>query len=182
MRKLILFILIAVLVSAGNIFPAAARQTAVIQLNEVLATEDGFLSFQVPSDWYLTVSSEESQTLLLAASDAERASNWQGAGSIIFHAYLDSGDSVQVDALVNKTLKDHALTGITLESESIDIMGLPATRYTGENNSLKTLLIIAEIPESNQHLRFVATADSAQWDDDFVSAVVNTLTVLPQQA
>jgi peroxiredoxin len=180
MRKLIAGIILVGVVAA--IPSVTAQQENIASLDGIFATEDGTAALRVPSDWYLSANEDENQSVLIAAPNAERAAAWQSPGPVIVHLYTNRAPDANPQALLSKTLKDHALEGITLTESEISIMGISGRRYEGQSDELRTDISILNIPESDLWLRFVATASVDEWDSGFVESLRQTIAILPQTA
>jgi len=173
MRKLATGIFI--LLFSGGLLASQAQET---RGTERLTSDDGLVSFSVPAAWYLTTSIEEDATTLIAAPNAERAANWQGAGAMIFYVYQDR--LADGDGLLAKTRKDHALDGLALNETALAVAGLPAHRYSGQADELRAEVIMIPLPENQTWLRLVATASPSAWDEALFLNVLDSLVVLPQ--
>lgn len=163
--------------------PSVAAQPENIQaLDEIFVTEDGMAAMRVPSGWYLSANEDDNQSVLIAAPEAERATAWQGPGAMIVHLYTDRAPEADSQTLLDKTLKDHALSGIALAESEINIMGISGLRFEGQSDDLWTDISIVHIPDSDLWIRFVASASASEWDVDFVQSLRDTLAILPQTA
>ena len=183
MRILQKFLIVSLLVMAVGALPNVTAQNENVQLlDEIFATEDGMAAMRVPSSWYLSANADDVQSVLIAAPDAERATQWQGGGTPIVHLYTDNAPDADPSVLLAKTLKDHALSGLEVTESEITITGLDGMRYTGASDDVQTEITIVHIPDSDQWIRFVVSASPDAWDADFVESLGDTLAILPVTA
>lgn len=180
MRRTVLFItlIFGILLEAAGL---QAQPPAAATLTQFLANDSGLVSLRVPEGWYLTADSGEDYAHLIAAPTPERAAEAAPSGDPIFHVYWDRLSEVQPEVFLTKTLKEHGLAGMRLQSRSIDIMGISGKRYEGET-AAHAVIVLLNIPESHDWIRFVATASPDRWDADLVETMLQSFIILPQQA
>lgn len=181
MGKPVFGIFLLGLIIMGGFLPTTSGQsgTNVIQF---LASTDGLVSLHIPAGWYMASEETEDQSLLIAAPTPEAAKAWQAGGPLMVHVYLNNGEGLTSDELLQKTLKDYQLSGIALESSESNLWGLPALHYIGQNDRLKIAITLIMQPDGAGAIRFVASASPAEWDQPTYDYIASNLVVLSQQA
>lgn len=149
-------------------------------LSQLLVSDDGLISLRVPQGWYLSTETSENRTLLVAAPTAERAADIQGEGEPLFHLYADMIPNANINDLLQSTLKNYGFAGASIEESRTNLVGIEAVQYNGQHESRQIRLLIAQLPESDIWLRFIATGSHV--DSAIVEEVQASIIILPQLA